>query len=587
MKTRFLAAIDRKRKSPWFALGVNLMAMLAITLIMRPSFETNDDIVFAEFGSGLRGVKTPRLVFQNYILGLVYRILYQITGRLPWYTIVQYAVLVAAFSAVTYVFMNRLKGYWGLYLSFIFLWVFGYESYIHIQFTKTAGIAAASAVLLLFHVVTSEKICVWEAAAGILLGLTGFMYREDQFFASSALMAGIGIYFVLTLKKRFPKKEWKRFGLCAGIFGLLLLSVFAADGTDSLMYRDPQWQEYQKFNNLRSELLDYGFPDYESNKALYQDLGISREAYELYRTWNFNDPDKFTTEVMEKLAEQKPEKRLSGKVLHSFVKRFPGDVLQQKAFWIVLLLFVLWLIFGKKGYAAWIGIAGELLMLGGLNFYLYFQGRYLVNRVDVGLWFSVCLTMAWILGDTVKEREKIKELSNGKEAASSVLVISPEKFSGRRGLVLCTAALLISQSFWYDDWRITTREIPKARVSQRAVLETIGTDKEHVYLAKSGTVSEIVCYGPFDPMPENLLDNLYWFSGWECRTPGIVKEMQEHGITNPYKDMIGNKKVYLIDDNIQLTLDYIRQNYDQNAEAVFVKTLGNVDLYQIQGSIRE
>ena len=136
MKTRFLAVIDRKRKSPWFALGVNLMAMLAMTLVMRPSFETNDDIVFAEFGSGL------------------------VTGRLPWYTIVQYAVLVAAFSAVTYVFMNRLKGYWGLYLSFILLWVFGYESYIHIQFTKTAGIAAAAAVLLLFHVITSEKFCV-------------------------------------------------------------------------------------------------------------------------------------------------------------------------------------------------------------------------------------------------------------------------------------------------------------------------------------------------------------------------------------------------------------------------------------------
>lgn len=587
MKTRFLAAIDRKRKSPWFALGVNLMAMLAITLIMRPSFETNDDIVFAEFGSGLRGVKTPRLVFQNYILGLVYRILYQITGRLPWYTIVQYAVLVAAFSAVTYVFMNRLKGYWGLYLSFILLWVFGYECYIHIQFTKTAGIAAASAVLLLFHVVTSEKICVWEAAAGILLGLTGFMYREDQFFASSALMAGIGIYFVLTLKKRFPKKEWKRFGLCAGIFGLLLLSVFAADGTDSLMYRDPQWQEYQKFNNLRSELLDYGFPDYESNKALYQDLGISREAYELYRTWNFNDPDRFTIEVMEKLAEQKPEKILSGKAIHSFVKRFPGDVIRQKAFWVVLLLFVLWLFFGKKRYAAWFGLAGELCMLGGLNFYLYFQGRYLVNRVDVGLWFSVCLTMAWILGDSVKEREEAKERSKGKAGALSVPVISTEKISGKWGLVLCAAVLLIAQSFWYDDWRLTTREIPKARVSQRAVLETIGTDKEHVYLAKSGTVSEIVCYGPFDPMPENLLDNLYWFSGWECRTPGIVKEMREHGVTNPYKDMIGNEKVYLIDDNIQLTLDYIRQNYDKNAEAVFVKTLGNVDLYQIRGSVRE
>ena len=130
---------------------------------------------------------------------------------------------------------------------------------------------------------------------------------------------------------------------------MLLLAVFAVDCTDRLMYKNPQWQEYQRFNNLRSELLDYGFPDYESNQTLYQELGISREAYELYRTWNFNDPDKFTTEVMEKLAEQKPEKILSGKVIHSFVKRFPGDVLQQKAFWIVLLLFVLWLFFGKKG----------------------------------------------------------------------------------------------------------------------------------------------------------------------------------------------------------------------------------------------
>ena len=368
---------------------------------------------------------------------------------------------------------------------------------------------------------------------------------------------------------------------------MLLLAVFAVDCTDRLMYKNPQWQEYQRFNNLRSELLDYGFPDYESNQTLYQELGISREAYELYRTWNFNDPDKFTTEVMEKLAEQKPEKILSGKLIHSFVKRFPGDVLQQKAFWIVLLLFVLWLFFGKKGYAAWFGLAGELCMLGGLNFYLYFQGRYLVNRVDVGLWFSVCLTMAWLLADSVKEREKAKERSKGKVGALSVPTVSMEKISGRWGLVLCAAVLLIAQSFWYDDWRLTTREIPKARVSQRAVLETIGTDKEHVYLAKSGTVSEIVCYGPFDPMPENLLDNLYWLSGWECRTPGIVKEMREHGVTNPYKDMIGNKKIYLIDDNIQLTLYYIRQNYDKNAEAVFEKTLGNVDLYQIQGSVRE
>ena len=48
------------------------------------------------------------------------------------------------------------------------------------------------------------------------------------------------------------------------------------------------WRE-QEFNQLRSQLLDYGFPDYESNKELYKELGISKEALELYKTWNFND----------------------------------------------------------------------------------------------------------------------------------------------------------------------------------------------------------------------------------------------------------------------------------------------------------
>ena len=555
------AGFKNRREKTAAAIGLNVLAMAVLVLIMRPSFETNDDIVFAEFGSGLRGVKTPHLIFQNCFLGIIYRILYEITGRLPWYTIVQYAVLLAAFSAVTYVLINRLEGYSGLYLSVVLLCVFGYEGYIHIQFTKTAGIAAAAAVFLLFHVITSEKFCIWEFLVGILLGIFGFMYREDQFFASSALMAGIGVYFLLTLKKYFPEKTGKRLGICVGTFGCLLLAVFAADRADAFMYRSPQWQEYQEFNRMRSRLLDYGFPDYDTNRTLYKELGISEEALQLYKTWNFNDPEKFTAEVMEKLVEQKPERNVSGSQMLHFIKRFPGDAGKLTAAYVALLIFILWLIFGKKNAAGIVSLLTEIFILAGVYFYLYFQGRYMVNRVDVGLWFSVCLTMLWIFGESLRSRRGIADSA---------------------GVILCIIGILASQSFWHTDYRIATTEIPKARISQRAVLETIGTDKDHVYLAKSGTVSEIVCYGPFDRMPENLLDNLYWFGGWECRTPGFIKEMKEHGIVNPYKDMIGNENVYLIDDNIDLTVEYIRQNYDAHAEAVFVRTLGNVDLYQIK-----
>ena len=537
----------------------NLAAMLLMVLIMRPGFETNDDIVFAELGSGLRGVKDAHLVFQNYGLGLLYRLLYQITGRLPWYTIVQYAVLLFAFTAVTYVLLNRLEGYSGLYLSALLVLGFGYEGYIHLQFTKTGGIATAAGVFLLLYGLSREKIYTGEILAAVLLGTVGFMYRSDQFLASGGLMAGAGLFYLLDLKNRFAGKIWKRIGISAAALAVLCGAVSAVDRWDWHMYQTAEWQEYQEFNQLRSQLLDYGFPDYDSNRDLYKELGISREALQLYRNWNFNDTEKFTTDVMRRLTEQKTSRPLTGKTVTGFLKRFPGDLLKLPMFYFFLGFFLLWLIFGKKDKKSLLSAILELILLAAVYFYLYYQGRYMVNRVDVGLWFSGCLSVLWILSS-----ERLRWLE------------------GRKGILLAAVGVLLCQILWYSDWRINTSTIPEARIAQRAVLETIGTDKEHIYLAKSGTLSEIVCYGPFDRMPETLLDNVYWFGGWECRTPEYTRAMAEDGIRNPYRDVINNNRIYLADDDIDLTLKYIQEYYEPSAQAVFVKTVGNVNLYQIR-----
>lgn len=535
----------------------NFLILGAMAAFMRPSFETNDDIVFAELGSGLRGVKDAHLVFQNYGLGMIYRLLYGVTGRLPWYTIVQYMILFAAFTVVTYVLISRLGEISGLCLFVILACGFGYEGYIHLQFTKTAGIAAAAAVFLLLYLLEQEKYSWWGIAGGILLAVIAYMYREDQFWASCGLMAGAGLLFLFDLRK-YRNKKLRRLGICVLTFGVLLLSVFGVDRWDSSKYRSAEWKEYQEFNQLRSELLDYGFPDYDSNQKIYEELGISREAYELYKSWNFNDTEKFDTEVMKKLVDLKQKRPLTIRTVTAFIRRFPSDLLRMPMFYFFAVFAVLWLLCGKKDVFSIISVLAECLLLVAVYFYLYYQGRYMVNRVDVGLWFSACLVMLWIF-------------SSGEVRHMNTNV----------SVLLCMICVALGQFMMYTDWRLATSSIPEARVSQRAVLETIGTDKEHTYLAKSGMLSEIVCYGPFDRMPENLLDNVYWFGGWECRTPGYTRAMEVHGIINPYRDVVNNENVYLVDDNIDLTLKYIRQYYAENAEAVFVKTIGNVDVYQI------
>lgn len=549
--------LKQKYRKISVALISNFLILGAMAAFMRPSFETNDDIVFAELGSGLRGVKDAHLVFQNYGLGMIYRLLYGVTGRLPWYTIVQYMILFAAFTVVTYVLISRLGEISGLCLFVILACGFGYEGYIHLQFTKTAGIAAAAAVFLLLYLLEQEKYSWWGIAGGILLAVIAYMYREDQFWASCGLMAGAGLLFLFDLRK-YRNKKLRRLGICVLTFGVLLLSVFGVDRWDSSKYRSAEWKEYQEFNQLRSELLDYGFPDYDSNQEIYEELGISREAYELYKSWNFNDTEKFDTEVMKKLVDLKQKRLLTIRTVTAFLRRFPSDLLRMPMFYFFAVFAVLWLLCGKKDVFSIISVLAECLLLVAVYFYLYYQGRYMVNRVDVGLWFSACLVMLWIF-------------SSGEVRYMNTKV----------SVLLCMICVVLGQFMMYKDWRLATSSIPEARVSQRAVLETIGTDKEHTYLAKSGMLSEIVCYGPFDRMPENLLDNVYWFGGWECRTPGYTRAMEVHGIINPYRDVVNNENIYLVDDNIDLTLKYIRQYYAENAEAVFVKTIGNVDVYQI------
>ena len=551
--------LKQKYRKISVALISNLLILGAMVAFMRPSFETNDDIVFAELGSGLRGVKDAHLVFQNYGLGMIYRLLYGVTGRLPWYTIVQYMILFAAFTVVTYVLISRLGEISGLCLFVILACGFGYEGYIHLQFTKTAGIAAAAAVFLLLYLLEQEKYSWWGIAGGILLAVIAYMYREDQFWASCGLMAGAGLLFLFDLRK-YRNKKLRRLGICVLTFGVLLLSVFGVDRWDSSKYRSAEWEEYQEFNQLRSELLDYGFPDYDSNQEIYEELGISREAYELYKSWNFNDTEKFDTEVMKKLVDLKQKRPLTIRTVTAFLRRFPSDLLRMPMFYFFAVFAVLWLLCGKKDVCSVISVLAECLLLVVVYFYLYYQGRYMVNRVDVGLWFSACLVMLWIF-------------SSGEVRHMNTKV----------SVLLCMICVVLGQFMMYKDWRLATSSIPEARVSQRAVLETIGTDKEHTYLAKSGMLSEIVCYGPFDRMPENLLDNVYWFGGWECRTPGYTRAMEVHGIINPYRDVVNNENIYLVDDNIDLTLKYIRQYYAENAQAVFVKTIGNVDVYQITG----
>lgn len=61
------------------------------------------------------------------------------------------------------------------------------------------------------------------------------------------------------------------------LVGILLFAVII----ERIAYSDPEWRDFQKYNNARAQIIDYnGFPDYEDFSEQYAEHGISHESYQ-------------------------------------------------------------------------------------------------------------------------------------------------------------------------------------------------------------------------------------------------------------------------------------------------------------------
>ena len=195
------------------AVCLNALILGALFLLMRPYFETNDDTALLTLINDAKHTSDPHMVIASIFLGRILMLLYSFSHKVPWYTLTQYAMLFASFTGVTYVMIRRLGRLWGCVISALTVIWMGYESYIVIQFSRTAGITAASAMLLMFYSVSplahresrSSDIHVAAAAAGILLILPACWLRFTQFLPSVVLTSGIGLWMLLHIW--FPDKQ--------------------------------------------------------------------------------------------------------------------------------------------------------------------------------------------------------------------------------------------------------------------------------------------------------------------------------------------------------------------------------------------
>ena len=551
------------------ALLLNAVVLAFIVLIMNIGYESNDDLTLAAFVDGQMAGANAHIPYINYVFALLLKFVYDVFGRgMAWFAIGQYKFILLSFSALSFVLFERLRFWQGALISIVALLFFGVDAYTIISYTKTAGICAVGGMLLLSHAMAAVREKGWRiglVAAGTVLCLVGFMLRPLEFLPCFGIMAVLSLRWLygLIFAEEGSFREKLRRVLCYALpFVLVVVLCAGLYVVDEAAWSREPWNAYHDYDAVRVAYSDYGRPQYQEMPEAYDAMGLSETSVRLLYEGNYFDTEVFSAELMEQISlardESFPAPSL-GECLGKFLDNCLLGFFRNLHVYGFLIVLALWICAGEHKLRDWLTLAGICGLFALMYFYLIYRGRYLIDRVDMALFFALAACIAYM--------------------------IEPEKLQREKTLAACLLFLAIGTSYYLnrDAYRSQGDYLDE---DARDVVETLLADEAHIFLAKLDTVSDRIYASPFEASLPGYWDKIVLMGGFDPNHPVIMENLKNYGVENPYRDIVNNNKVYIIEDDIELTLSHIHEFYDAGAAAELVEPLSSdtgLSIYRIVG----
>lgn len=556
MMDKFQIKRESRKIDLLMALVINIMFLIVYTCVFNPIHETNDDLAISFMLEGAYGEYTPYVVYQNVLWGKFIVALNMLLPQVKNYLIIMYGMLFLNFLCMTYAFLRSQGRKWGMVISTVLLLFCGYQSYVVFQYSRVAAVVAAGGLILLFYAL--EHTCC-KKEKWILIGLGGVlclwasMIRFQMFALSVVLVGGsIAIHRAWKIIGQY-KKEWFKelfpYLVVFGTVGVLSLGLYIVDRVH--YSSDENWSAYTEFNKVRTELWDYGFPNYNDNAVFYNEMGISLTDFRYYCAWNM-DEEVMTTKYLTQIMAAKPAKTFS---VIEYIRLFPKDFLTVSPFILYLVLAVVALTINWRNiYFALYGFVGVM----AFEAYFFYIGRCSIERVDCGMWMVVCVALTYGMKEDIR-----------------CLVV--------KGWRYVFALIGVAGILFVGDLVRTDVQIDGTVGSTKQLYEEIRADKEHLYIVLSCVPRIYYAYDFWEPCKFGDFSNVYNAYGWEFNVPVKRGIREAYGIDNIYRDSINNETVYFVTTAQQDVLQlYIQENYDPNAIVVYEKEIAGVPIWSVR-----
>ena len=551
--------ILKNHSSVLTAILINAFFLTFILLVCGVYYEVSDDWFFAENIADGNYDYTFCSFYIQYLTGLLQKVIYPVNA----FIVLQIVLGFVALSTISYIFIETFGFEKGILFSLMTECIFAINIYSIVTFTKTAAfLAVAGGLMMLWAHQYKKHLGFW--VYGIVLVMFGSFYRIKIFYSVLAVFLFVVAACMLSTLEKFNIKSI--LGMFRKVLNVktvsmvlaMLLAVFSYDFVSrEVIYSGEGMDYYKEYNSLRSSVVDFTLPDYESNAEKYESIGMSENDYKMIKDWYLDDEGNADVETLAKLCELQQTARAGiGEIIKTMIATEFDYIKTLAPEGILIITYIivaaLLLILYKNKSFLFVGLNSVIIL--GLYTYLWYGGRCNYRAVFSILFASlVCLMYCTRHLEYRGWVQKIKE-------NKKLLFVIP----------VTAICVLISGISLYLSTTVVTEKLPVSVPDRYVKLESfINHPKYEGKVFALSRASYLVFRNAIklrDPLvldhEEDAFDQCVYFGNTYYAHPRYNELLASVGVDNLYKDIIDNDDMYFVDrGDIDMFVEHLNEYY--------------------------
>lgn len=417
----------------WGVTAALVFLMLCITGVLLPMmFYLNDDVTIRSILSGAyTGIPDGHAVYMKYPLTGIISLLYRLTGHVPWYPLFMSGLfwLAVGMSLGQLADVSQRLGMTGICLTICAAFLCAALFLPHFVYMHYTMIAAMLGGCGLFLTALGGR------KKAVLLFVLCYCVRSQIFFLLLPFLA------VIVLWQLWEKKWREQLIMIALLAGSILICMM----WNGLMYRSEQWQQFEAYNESRTQLYDYyDLLPYEEYREQYEGAGIGEWEYTVMEQYALVLDSAVDAKVMQAasdvyLGKREAERSTRDYLRFCLTEYYYHAVYTDRPYNHILISIYLLAVILLLQKRRWVQLLLTCCMAAGRSMiwvFLIWRGRF-PERIYISLYLIEIMVLAGMICAVMTESKTAEGVTQSGESLPG-----KEKEKHSPAIAICACALL-------------------------------------------------------------------------------------------------------------------------------------------------